>query len=232
MGKGQDYSNEIYHYQDQLLSSGIRFPNTWIELDWVDGWNFDNDIFFREPHFRNTFRRFFLSQVVKMVDKLVVNGDNVEFGVYYGYGSKIILDNSKKDLHLIDSFEGLSNPDMSDGNSWKSGDMSVPLAVVTQNLKAYTDRIKVHRGWIPDVFEHTKIETIAFAHIDVDLYMPTLKSLEFTGTKLQIGGMIICDDYGFSSCPGATKACEDFIEKNPNFSLLPLPVGGALIFVR
>jgi hypothetical protein len=44
--------------------------------------------------------------------------------------------------------------------------------------------------------------------------------------------MIICDDYGFSSCPGATKACEDFIEKNPNFSLLPLPVGGALIFIR
>lgn len=232
MGKRQEHSKVIYNYQDELLSTGIRFPNTWIELDWVDGWNFDDDIFFKEPHFRNTFRRYFLSQVVKLVDNQGVTGDNVECGVYHGYGSKIILDNSKKDLHLIDSFEGLSVPDASDGEAWKSGDMSVSLDIVTQNLKDYTNRINLHRGFIPYVFEHVEIKQIAFAHIDVDLYIPTLSSLEFVSNKLQVGGMIICDDYGFSNCPGARKACDEFIDMNQNFTLLPLPTGGALIFIR
>jgi O-methyltransferase len=215
-----------------LLSLGVRFPNTWFEIDWTKDWNFDDDIFFHEPHFRNTFRRYFLSETAKFIDKLKIVGENIEFGVYFGYGSKIILENSIKRLHLVDSFMGLSEPSKSDGIEWNVGDMAVTEEIVKKNLESYSDRITIHNGWIPEVLTTIEIKNIALAHIDVDLYQPTFESLLFCQLKLSSGGLIICDDYGLSKCPGATKACDDFVKRFSDFTILPLPVGGALIFIR
>lgn len=45
----------------------------------------------------------------------------------------------------------------------------------------------------------------------VDLYEPTKDSIEFFYDKLNVGGIFLCDDYGFTSCPGATKAIDEFL---------------------
>ncbi len=227
-----DFNKEaelFYKFQKEQIDSGILFPNTWFELDWVQSWNFSDDIQFKEPHFRNTYRRYFLSQAAKNIENRRLDGDFVEFGVYYGYGSKILLNNSKKILHIIDSFEGLSEPGLLDGNDWVKGEMSVSVETVLNNLKDSLDRLRVHKGVIPQVLENLVIDKISLAHIDVDLYEPTIHSLTFCLTRLVRGGIIICDDYGFTKCPGATAACEEVLKKFPNFTLLPLPVGGCLI---
>jgi hypothetical protein len=63
----------------------------------------------------------------------------------------------------------------------------------------------------------------------VDLAGPTEKSLEFFFCRLVPGGVIIVDDYGFASCPGVTRVVEEFVDINPQASLLGSPVGGGII---
>ena len=59
----------------------------------------------------------------------------------------------------------------------------------------------------------------------MDLFQPTLDSLEFFYQRTNKGGVIICDDYGFSSCPGASKAVDQFLE-NKKEKMLFLSGGG------
>ncbi len=223
-------AEKYYQAHERFLESGVNFPSTWFELDWVHDWDFGGDIDFEEAHFRNTFRRYFLTQTVALTEKLNLEGVNIEFGVFNGYGSKLILQNSKRPLLLVDTFDGMSSPLPVDGEYWSKGDMARDVAKVQDKLSLYSARTSYYVGEIPDVLMQLPNTAIAFAHVDVDLYTPTYESLLWVSKRLVNGGMIICDDYGFETCPGATKACDQFIAENPNYSLLAMPVGGALFF--
>ena len=66
-------------------------------------------------------------------------------------------------------------------------------------------------------------------HIDVSLYEPTLKSLEFFFPRLVDGGIIICDDYNSQQLNGVKKAWDEFFLKNKvNFLFAP-SMGGSFI---
>jgi len=223
-------AEKYYEAQKKVLEGGVNFPSTWFELDWVSNWDFGSDITFEEPHFRNTFRRFFLSQIVTHTERLNLEGLNIEFGVFNGYGSKLILENSTRDLLLVDTFKGMSDPLAIDGEYWSKGDMARELTEVQERLSSWSDRTKYFVGEIPDILSQLPEAPIVFGHVDVDLYTPTFYSLKWLSERLVKGGMIICDDYGFETCPGATKACNQFISENPNYSLLAMPTGGALFF--
>ena len=41
-------------------------------------------------------------------------------------------------------------------------------------------------------------------------------------------GIIVCDDYGFSTCPGAKQAFDEFIKEKPE-SIIHVPTGHALL---
>ncbi|MEM4331709.1 MAG: TylF/MycF/NovP-related O-methyltransferase [Candidatus Micrarchaeia archaeon] len=66
-------------------------------------------------------------------------------------------------------------------------------------------------------------------HLDVDVYEPTRFSLNFFKDKLQPGGIIIVDDYGFTTCPGVKKAVDEFTRNNINYELFHLLTGQALL---
>jgi O-methyltransferase len=57
-----------------------------------------------------------------------------------------------------------------------------------------------------------------FVHIDIDIYEPTLESLNYFGGHLAIGGIIIVDDYEAEKCPGVKQAVSEFLTKHPNFT--------------
>ena len=120
-------AEKYYEAQGKILEGCVNFPSTWFELDWVSDWDFGSDVKFEEPHFRNTFRRYFLSQVVAHTERLNLEGLNIEFGVFNGYGSKLILENSTNDLLLVDTFSGMSDPLSIDGEYWSRGDMAREL---------------------------------------------------------------------------------------------------------
>jgi hypothetical protein len=58
------------------------------------------------------------------------------------------------------------------------------------------------------VFDTVTEQQWAFVHLDVTLYEPTLKALEYFYPRLVAGGVIICD--GSIFCPGAKKAWDEF----------------------
>ena len=175
-------------------------------------------------------RKYFLSQLVKLTNHL--DGDIAECGVFEGASAYLILErttNRRKRMHLFDSFEGLSTPDALDGNYWVKGDLSITEQLVRENLPE-SNRILYYKGWIPDKFEMVADIKFSFVHLDVDLYRPTHDSLAFFYPRMVSGGIIVCDDYGFDSCPGAKKALDDFfLDKE---EIINVPTGQAFIIKK
>jgi predicted O-methyltransferase YrrM len=69
----------------------------------------------------------------------------------------------------------------------------------------------------------------AFAHVDVDVYPVTGHALEFIASRMRSGGWIVVDDYGFTTCPGAKQAVDEFAAAHPEFSAMHLLTGQAVL---
>lgn len=183
-------------------------------------------------------RCYVLLEFARQVSK--VKGDIAECGVRYGKSSLFILtgfgEDSKKTMHIFDSFEGLSSPASEDENPgektvWESGELAVPEDAVRNNLRRFSDRLKFYKGWIPTRFGDVKKKKFAFVHIDVDLYQPTKDSIAFFYERLSPGGVMICDDYGSGYCPGAKQAFDEFFKKKPE-GVISLPTGQCVVIKK
>jgi hypothetical protein len=162
-------------------------------------------------------------------------GDWAECGVYNGSTAYFMaLANEKSDasrhLYLFDSFEGLSPPSTSDGTYWRSGALAVSEDVARKNLSGFRN-VHIRRGWIPERFDEVSGRSFSFVHVDVDLYQPTRDSIAFFYPRIRPGGMLLCDDYGFLTCPGARLAMDEFFRDKPE-RIIHLPTGQGLVLKR
>ena len=160
----------------------------------------------------------------------------------FGKGSFFFLsgatdaDPAWKAPHLLfDSFAGLPEPTQADAGGtrrdpWSSGHLAVPEAVVRRQLAPFEKLCQFRPGWIPQSFEGLGEQRFAFVHIDVDLYDSTRDAFRYLYPRMIPGGLMLCDDYGLSTCPGATRAVDEFFEDKAE-PVLPLPSGPALITV-
>lgn len=164
-------------------------------------------------------------------------GDLIECGCRNGKSSRFILAGtgieSDKMLHAFDSFEGLSQPGKKDikidgDTAWTGGDLATAEATFLNNIQMYEHMVKSYKGWIPDRFKDVANKTFSLAHIDVDLFQPTIDSLAFIYERMVPGGIIICDDYGSKSCPGAKKAFDEFFSDRQE-TVLELPTAQAIV---
>jgi O-methyltransferase len=180
-----------------------------------------------EPDRRSWDRKYALLQLLQLVRE--VPGDTVEVGVFRGTTSWLICDalaSEGRRHYAIDSYEGLSEPQTADGGYWRQGDMAAPEDHVRQLLAGFD--ADVVKGWVPQVLDRLESRQVAFVHVDVDLYEPTLASLEYFYPRLSPGGLLICDDYGFDSCPGARRAMDEFMAEHPE-PVVHLPTGQGLV---
>lgn len=206
----------------------------WPQLDWWNDRDFDRYLVkFDGVASVNSDRRWMVFQLLRWVGN--VDGDTAECGAYKGASSYMILYMNKcsalsnKHHHIFDSFEGISEPKDIDGDFWTEKDLCSPENVLLNNLDGFKN-FTVYKGWIPYRFDEIKTKSFSFVHIDVDLYEPTRDSIEFFYPRMCHGGIIICDDYGFNSCPGATKAIDDFLSDKPE-KVTMLSAGGGF-FVK
>jgi hypothetical protein len=187
---------------------------------------------FDRDNYRSYDRKFALRELLKLTHALP--GDVAECGVYRG-GSAYLMAKELarqapgKRLHLFDSFAGVSQPGPLDGSYWRSGWLACTVQEVSANLTEYAGRIDIHEGWIPACFRETVDQRFCFVHIDVDLYEPTLASLEFFGPRMVPGGIVVCDDYGFATCPGARRAVDEFAAARA-IQVAHLPTGQGILF--
>jgi len=147
-------------------------------------------------------------------EALWLQGDALECGVWRGGSAKLLFDaikGSGKTLHLFDSFEGMA---VTNGalDEHEVGDFSDTSLDYVRKFVAggVDDGVAFHKGWIPQSFAGLDDLKFCFAHIDLDLYQSILDALEFIYPRMTPRGVIIFDDYGFASCPGARKAVDEF----------------------
>jgi hypothetical protein len=209
-----------------------QYRYQWPEISWWQNKAFNDYLDkFGELKLTNTDRRWTLYQLLRLVE--AIPGNTAECGVYQGASPYLIcnfIDQSRNQARthfIFDSFEGLSAPSRLDGDHWSAGDLAWELADVKRTLAKFQN-ISWHKGWIPERFVDVEDKDFAFVHIDVDLYEPTLESIRFFYYRMNCGGIILCDDYGFATCPGVTSAIEEFLSDKPE-KMITLTCGGGFM---
>lgn len=191
------------------------YPLTWPDIDW-----FTNDAFaeylepFGENDGLNKHRRWNMAELLRLTSD--IPGDTAECGVYLGAGSFLIaqmnaIADSGRTHYAIDSYEGLSEPGAEDGDHWEQGVFATPVDAV-RNAFGDVGGVQFVKGWIPQVLDTLSDTSYSFVHVDVDLYQPTAASVAYFWPRLAPGGVLLCDDYGIGTCPGATKALDEYFD--------------------
>ena len=181
---------------------------------------------------------------------LKLPGGRIECGVFRGFSALLVCEAARAalaasggydgaDLHLVDSFAGFPQPREQDfiplrdrtqvvsGPAFQAGDAEAPEQHL-RDLLAGFPKVAVHRGWIPQVYATLPESAWSYVHIDVDLYEPTLASLEYFHPRMTPGGVIVCDDYGSTLFPGAHSAWDEFCE-SAKLPFIVLETGQAVL---
>lgn len=137
-------------------------------------------------------------------------GDFVELGVYRGGTAAqlyTIADAQGRTLHLFDTFAG--HPGVDEHHDaprhhyvgrYHDGIAPARLVELLPNAKVYV-------GPFPRTFPNA-LTGIAFAHVDMDLYAPTVAACRLLPPRMVPGGVIVFDDYDQDDCPGVREAVD------------------------
>jgi O-methyltransferase len=158
-------------------------------------------------------RCFILYQYVRHAAGL--SGDIAEIGVYKG-GTALLLArmNPQRTVHLFDTFEGMPETDPT-RDLHGQGDFSDTSLKGVQAFLSGLPSVQFYPGLFPDTAGPVADKTFAFVHVDVDIYRSVLDCCEFFYPRLAVGGVMVFDDYGFRSCPGARAAVDEFFLNRP-----------------
>ena len=176
-----------------------------------------------------------------------IPGDFVECGVWRG-GSVLAmilalqeLGRDDRDLHLFDTFEGMTEPGPDDVS-----DQEVALDTYrrarTEGRRPWAElfgedmfseedlraslgetgypeqRLHIVRGEVERTIPGAAPERIALLRLDTDWYESTRHELQHLYPRLATGGVLIVDDYGHWQ--GARRAVDEYFEANPPRPLL------------
>jgi len=131
-------------------------------------------------------------------------------------------------LHLFDTFEGMPETDHGIDLHRKGDFADTSLEAVRARIGA-SDVVTFYPGLIPETFAGLQSVAIAFAHVDVDIYDSVKTCCEFLYPRLQSGGFLVFDDYGFPSCPGTRQAVDRYFRDKREVPLV-LSTGQAVVF--
>jgi hypothetical protein len=198
-----------------------------------------NDPALRRPHVRKLDRRFALIEFARFTRTLT--GSTAECGIARGVGSALICKALEgtygpTDHHYgFDAFSGLPEPAEVDAmasgaKGWEAGDLKHDGTLARAAIAQFPEA-EVRVGWIPETFAGLEDERFRFVHIDVDLYQATHDSIEFFFPRLVTGGVILLDDHGFTTCPGARKAAQEYFVGSGEV-VVDLPTGQGLVIKR
>jgi hypothetical protein len=151
---------------------------------------------------------------------LKLDGDIFEAGVASGGSARLLLDclagcEVRKTMWLLDTFEGYQKIDRERDGA------HVEIAQCRGNSKEEVERllandtvaVRLVKGMIPATLAEVHTNKLAFAHIDVNLYEPTLAAAEFCLQRLLPGGIMLFDDYCWPAAYGARKAIDEACKK-------------------
>jgi O-methyltransferase len=158
----------------------------------------------------DTKRCFMLYQLAKQA--AVSSCDAAEVGVYRGGSAKLLAEVFRprnKPLHLFDTFAGMPPSDEA-CDLHKQGDFrDTSLGAVREYLRGY-ENINFYPGFFPATAKPAEKLSFCLVHIDVDIYRSVMDCCEFFYPRMERSGIMVFDDYGLVTCPGAKLAVDEF----------------------
>lgn len=176
-------------------------------------------------------RSFMIYQCARQVGDLP--GQVAEVGEYKGGTGRLLARTfgpSGKSVHLFDTFTGMpatdGNRDLHEENDFRDASLESVMAYLGD-----CSNVHIHPGLFPDTATSVENATFSPVHIDADIYKSVMSSCRFFYPRLEAGGIMIFDDYGFLSCPGARSAVDEFMSNKPEHACY-LPTGQCLVLRR
>ena len=149
-------------------------------------------------------------QLVKYVlGQIDAPGLHLEFGVGRGKSMRWIASAVEGVVHGFDSFEGIQE-------HWNGNPIG---AFAQKQVPKVPDNVELHMGYfdatVPGFLE-SHSDTIAFLHVDCDLYSSTVTIFDLLGDRLRAGSVILFDEYyNFHRWQQHEfKAFQEFVEKS------------------
>lgn len=150
-----------------------------------------------------------------------IEGDYVEIGTFRGDSASAALnymqkENINKKAYFLDTYEGFNYDEAFKSNDtyWKAGHTNTSFEDVQKRLSKYKNANVIKSNIIIDELPQ-KIEKIAIANIDVDLYEAVKAALYKVHDRIVQNGIIIAEDYGHTpTLIGGQKAVDEFIKEN------------------
>jgi SAM-dependent methyltransferase len=156
-----------------------------------------------------------------------LSGDILSFGVHFGILEKTIAEHhnandadtsAKKLFYLFDTWGEFAG-----GHEDYVVDI---FPIVRERFKKY-DFVRFVRGLVPDSFKELKIPAVSFLLIDLNGWAAELAVLEEFYSKVQPGGVIYFDDYGWNY-PELRAVVDKFLENKPE-TLLNFASGNSIL---
>jgi hypothetical protein len=179
-----------------------------------------------------------------------LQGDYIEIGVYKG-GSALTALNFMDELALAEPGSGARKVwllDTFDGFNYESAQSSSDaiwagthglfgvegtIDFIRETLSATSTPVEILESNIVSDVLPVSIKKISVANIDVDMYEPTIRSLQKIAPLMELGGIIICEDP--ASTPGlygALLAMEEFLESPQGVHYLKIFKGGQYFLLK
>ncbi|MDP3894580.1 TylF/MycF/NovP-related O-methyltransferase [Nocardioides sp.] len=180
-------------------------------------------------------------QATEYILRYDIPGAFVESGVWMGGSSMAaattLVKNgvTDREIFMYDTYEGLPEPGVEDAvigsdhqslKKWYDAENSrpgtapwleAPVDQVREHMRSTgydIDRVHLIQGMVEDTIPATAPEQIAFLRLDTDWYASTKVELENLFPRLSPGGILIVDDYGYTT--GARKAVDEFLATYPD----------------
>jgi O-methyltransferase len=168
-----------------------------------------------------------IKEILSLISKVVTSGLDgaiCEFGCYAGTTSLFISKFLKEikasnEFWVYDSFQGLPQKTLEDmssvGLEFKSGELKFSKKdFINHYKKAMLKPPTIKKGWFSNLEDSDLPSKVALAFLDGDYYSSVLDPLNLIDAKLEDGAIIIVDDYLNPKLPGASKALDEWINRN------------------
>jgi O-methyltransferase len=171
--------------------------------------------------------------------KLGVRGGALEVGVWRGgVGAFIALafkqfSGAEVDVFLADTYEGMPKTKDED-NFYRGGELSDTSITLVEKLMRSNQLTKVQllKGYFPDdTASRIEAARLAFVHIDVDIFESASKTFDWAWSRLSDYGMVVFDDYGYSSTEGVTNYIDEKIKAKPD-AFFMFNMGGQAVVIK
>ena len=184
------------------------------------------------PFARSQRRKIFMSIAHYAQINRPIRGSYFEFGCHGGYTMRMAWDCFHHlfdwDYVAFDSFEGLPViEEIDEMRIWEKGKLKTTIGEFSKAMSEHgipSERLKLIKGFYKDsLTEQLKQNLLpqkaAVIYVDCDLYHSTVDVMKFIRDFLQVGTILVFDDwnafYG-DPCRGERRAFREFCEANPD----------------